>query len=356
MKIAILHDYFDKRGGGERLVLNLARKLQADVYTGFIDKEKTFDTKGVKIHSFDIRRGPRLYRNIWIAKKFESYDFPKYDAYIFSGVWCIAASERLHPNMLYLHTPMRLLYDLRRHFIQNTNALGRQVLRRFVKYWMPKDQRYMRHFDIICANSQNVRKRVLKYYGKDLYRRTDVVYTGIDTGRYKYIRKGDFYLSAARLDPLKRIDMIIRSFKRIDRKLVIAGTGPDEARLKALAKGCKNITFLGSVTDKKLLELYGTCRATIAANVDEDLGLIAIESHASGKPIIAIKDGGFKETIDSSNGVFFSREDEIPAAIGRLESKHWDHRKIRKSSERFDIDVFAKKIKSILEHMSTGRT
>ncbi|MBI4167757.1 MAG: glycosyltransferase [Candidatus Aenigmarchaeota archaeon] len=285
-----------------------------------------------------------------IAKRFGSFDFPKYDAYIFSGVWCISAASNCHPNALYLHTPMRILYDLRRHFLEKTNPVERFLIRRFIKHWLPKDQAYMRNFDVICANSENVRRRVMRYYGKNLLRKTIVVYTGIETKRYKFIREGDFYLSAARLDPLKRIDMIIAAFMKMpNRKLVIAGNGPDEQRLKRLAAGCKNITFLGSVNDKKLLKLYGTCKATIAANVDEDLGLIAIESHASGKPIAAIKEGGFLETVNSGNGVFFSSQDDIPRAIEKLERTKWDHKKIRKSAEQFDTAVFSGKIKKIIE-------
>lgn len=327
----------------------MARALEADIYTGFIDKSKTFDTKGVNIHSLNIR-GPQLYRNIKIAKKFDSFEFPKkYDAYIFSGTWCISAAKNCHPNILYLHTPMRVLYDLRRYFIQRTHPAGRFLLRKFINYWIPKDQTYMRHFDLICANSENVKKRVLKYYGNNIHKNTVVVYTGIETRKYKYIKKGNFYLSAARLDPLKRIDMLIQAFKKMpDKKLIIAGSGPDEKRLKALARNCKNIELLGSVNDKQLLHLYGTCKATIAANMDEDLGLIAIESHASGKPIIAIKEGGFLETVNNTNGVFFSNHQDIPRAIERLEKTEWNHRLIQRSAQKFDIDEFSSNVKSIL--------
>ena len=349
MKVAILHDYFDKRGGGERLIINLARTLKADIYTGFIDKAKTFDTKSLEVHSFGIK-GPQLYRNIKIAKTFENFKFPKqYDAYIFSGVWCISAAKNCHPSILYLHTPMRVLYDLRRYFIQKTNPAGRFLLRRFINYWVPKDQAYIRNFDLICANSENVRRRVLKYYGGNVHKRTVVVYTGVETRKYKYLKSGNFYLSAARLDPLKRIDMLIHAFKKMpNRKLVIAGSGPDEKRLKYLARSCKNIEFLGNVSDKKLLHLYGTCRATIAANVDEDLGLIAIESHASGKPIVAIKEGGFLETVDSTNGVFFTDQHDIPKAIEKLEKTKWNYKLIKKSSQKFDINLFTSNIKSTL--------
>ncbi|HLC77336.1 MAG TPA: glycosyltransferase, partial [archaeon] len=267
---------FDKRGGGERLVINLARQLKADIYTGFIDKKKTFDTSGIKIVNLGVT-GPQLYRNMKIAKKFETLRLNGYDAYIFSGVWCISAVKNHKPNALYLHTPMRILYDLKQYFLDKSNPLQRIAVKRFIKYWTPKDKTYMNQFDAIAANSGNVKKRVLRYYGRKLYSRTSVVYTGIETKKYRYIRSGDFYLSASRLDTLKRIDMLINAFKKMpNRRLVIAGTGPDETRLRKMAEGLRNIEFIRAVSDDDMRKLYGTCLATIAANKDEDLGLVAI--------------------------------------------------------------------------------
>ena len=252
--------------------------------------------------------------------------------------------------MLYLHTPMRALYDLKDHFLEKSNPASRLALKKFASYWTPKDKMYMSQFDWIAANSDNVRKRVLKYYGKNLYNKASVVYTGIDTKKYRYVRSGDFYLSAARLDPLKRIDMIIRAFKKTpDRKLIIAGSGPEEGKLKKLAEGCRNIEFLGSVSDKKLFDLYSTCKATVAANVNEDLGLIAIESHASGKPIVAMKEGGFLETVNSSNGVFFRNESDIARALDKLEKTKWNPKTIQKSAQKYDIKEFTKRIVGILD-------
>ncbi|MFA4819920.1 MAG: glycosyltransferase [Candidatus Aenigmatarchaeota archaeon] len=172
----------------------------------------------------------------------------------------------------------------------------------------------------------------------------------METKKYKYVKSGDFYLSAARLDPLKRIDMIIRAFKKMPgKKLVVAGAGPQEKQLRKLAYGCRNIEFLGSVSDARMLDLYSTCKATIAANVDEDLGLIAIESHASGKPIAAIKEGGFLETVNNNNGVFFKNEDDIARALDKLEKTKWNPKTIQKSAQKYDIKEFTKRIRGILD-------
>ncbi len=287
-----------------------------------------------------------------IAKKFETLRLNGYDAYIFSGVWCISAVKNHKPNALYLHTPMRILYDLKQYFLDKSNPLQRIAVKRFIKYWTPKDKTYMNQFDAIAANSGNVKKRVLRYYGRKLYSRTSVVYTGIETKKYRYIRSGDFYLSASRLDTLKRIDMLINAFKKMpNRRLVIAGTGPDETRLRKMAEGLRNIEFIRAVSDDDMRKLYGTCLATIAANKDEDLGLVAIESHASGKPTAVIREGGFLETVNNRNGVFFDNEDGIPKALDKLEHKKWNRKLIQKSASKYDIKVFSRNMVNIIKKL-----
>lgn len=351
--IAIVHDYFDKRGGGERLVLNLARALNADIYAGFIDYKKTFDTSGIKIVSLNVnKRLPQILRNLMIARKFSRYKFPEYDAFVFSGTWCITAVR--HPSILYLHTPARYLYDLKDYFLKNVNMIQRPIFRRFMNYWRSRDQFYMKQFDKICPNSENVRKRVLKFYGDELYKRCEVVYTGIETKKFYYKKSEDFYLSTARLDPLKRVDLVIEAFKNSDKKLVITSTGPEERILKKLAEGHTNIEFLGQVSEEKLIDLYARCRATIVAAIDEDLGLSAIESQCAGKPVIAVKEGGLLETVNKKIGIFFEpNPDSLRNTIEKFEKMKWNYRIIQKNVERFDIKVFVKRIEKIIKEVKS---
>jgi len=358
MKVAIFHDYFNKKGGGERLVINLAKALNADIYTGFVDKKKTFDLSGLKVISLGVNKNlPHIIRNIKIAKKFERYKFPRYDIYIFSGVWCISAAKNCKPNILYLHTPPRFLYDLKYYFMSKMNPIKKIFFKRFVDKWKIKDQIYMRNFDVICPNSENVKQRVLTYYGKDLYKKCKVIYTGIETKRYHFKEFGDFYLSTSRLDELKRIDIIIDAFKRMpDKKLIIASSGPDEKRLKKRAKGCENIKFLGAVSEEKLLDLYSRCRAVIVAAKNEDLGLVAIEAQASGKPVIAVAEGGFLETVNERTGIFFQPNfDSLISAIERCEEKfskkQWNYRIIQRNVKKFDIQNFVKRMKKIIKEL-----
>lgn len=354
MRIAILHDYFDKKGGGERLVITLAKSLKADIYTGFIEKEKTFDTNGLNITDLGVNKNlPLFRRNLSIAKKFSKLRL-NYDFYIFSGVYCITASH-LKPNLLYLHTPLRAMYDLKNYFMKNSSLKGKIMLKLAEAYWKPKDQKYVKNFDLICPNSENVKNRVLRFYGTKLYNKCEVVYTGIETNRFYNKKSKRFYLSASRLDKLKRIDLLIEAFKEMPEKsLVITGSGPDEIRLKNLACNCKNIQFTGSVDDKEMKRLYANCFSTICANIDEDLGLTPIESNASGKPSICVREGGFKETIiENVNGLFFEPNVvSLKNTINKSEKIKWNPIKIRKISEKYDIKVFVKKIKQIISKNS----
>ncbi len=353
MRIAILHDYFDKRGGGERLVLNLARRLGADIFTGYIEKEKTFETTGIKITDLGVsRRLPAGLRHMALARKFEKFVFPDYDCYIFSGVWCITASRNNHPNVFYCHTPPRYMYDMKDYFIKSSSPIKRIALKQLISYWRPKDKKYMNFFDVICSNSENVKARIKKSYGSRVYKKCQVVYTGIDTKRF-YIRKSEgFYLATQRLDKLKRVELIISAFKKMpEKRLIVTGTGPEEKNLKNLASGCRNIEFAGNVDEKTLLDLYARCRAVISAPVNEDLGLTAIEAQAAGKPVVAVKEGGLLETvIEGKTGVFFKPDaGSLIRAIDALERKKWNERSIIKNAKRFDIEAFKKTMTKMVE-------
>jgi glycosyltransferase involved in cell wall biosynthesis len=354
MRIAILHDYFDKMGGGERLIVNLAKAINADIYTGFCDYQKTHkELQKLNVTEIGtlLKRGGL--RTIYLMEKFKKLKLD-YDFFIFSGTVCISAAKNNHPNILYLHTPPRHMYDLKQWFYNNSNFFQRIGLKLLHYYLYPRDQFYMGQFDRLCPNSENVKKRVLKYYGKKLYDKCEVVYTGVESKKFYYKKSEDFYLSTSRLDPLKRVDLIINAFRHMpDKKLFITSTGPEESRLKQLARNCNNIEFLGSVSHEKILDLYARCRATVTAAVDEDLGLTPIEGQISGKPAIVVREGGLMESvIENKTGISFEpNEVSLIEAIKKAEKMKWNHGFIQKRAKRFDIAVFVDHIKKIVKEV-----
>lgn len=347
---------FDKRGGGERLIINLARALKADIYTGFVDRNSTFDMSGLNVTEIGRKISNPLPRTIYLMEKFKRLKLNGYDFFIFSGTICISAVHN-KPNLLYLHTPPRHMYDRRAWFFNNTGFIGCLGLRLLHWYLYPRDQKYMRQFDVICPNSENVRNRVKRFYGLGLYKKCRVVYTGIETNKF-YSKGNDFFLSVSRLDKLKRIDIMIKAFKKLpNEKLYITSTGPEEDRLKALAKGFNNIKFLGAVSDRQLLRLYAGCKATISANIDEDLGLSAIECQAAGKPAIVVREGGFIETvIENKTGLFFeSNASSLVKAIKKFNRIKWNRKAIKENAAKYDISVFVKRIKGIIMESADKR-
>lgn len=124
--------------------------------------------------------------------------------------------------------------------------------------------------------------------------------------------------TASRLDHPKRLDLLIRAMAHVPGEvpLLIGGTGPDEARLRALAGGDPRIRFAGFVPDDELADLYGAAVAVPFVPLDEDYGLIAVEAMAAGAPVVTCTDsGGPAELItNGSDGLVVTPD---PVALGR---------------------------------------
>lgn len=298
MRIAVLHDFFAKpglSGGGERLAMLLANTFKADVYTGFVDKE----FRGLeKLSVTEVSK--KSFRGINTIKIMSSFEKLKldYDFFIFSGTNCITAAKNNKPNILYMHTPPRYIYDLMGWYTKNTNITGKIGLWFLRRYAKPKDQFYVRQFNRIVTNSENVRKRILKYYGKEVYDRSRPIYSFVDVKKYKNRKSEDYFVSNARLDPLKRVDIIVKAFcKMPEKRLTVLSTGAEEEKIKKLTKTHENISMKGWVSEKEMIDIISRCIATIQMPIDEDLGLGALESMACGKPCIGANEGGLTETI-----------------------------------------------------------
>ena len=109
-----------------------------------------------------------------------------------------------------------------------------------------------------------------------------------------YSGKANYLFTVSRLDGPKRIGLLIEAMRHVksDVKLKIAGTGPDESRLKEMAKNDIRIEFLGFVNDSDVVDLYANAIAVPYLPYDEDYGLITIEAMMSGKPVLTVTDSG----------------------------------------------------------------
>jgi glycosyltransferase involved in cell wall biosynthesis len=299
MRVAILHDHLSFIGGGERLVLTLASALDADVYATDVDPMIPGKAGFPDVQVKELAAVPRtpLLRQTRQAKAFHHADLPPYDAYVFSGNWAIAGAVDHHPNLWYCHTPVRVFYDLEGPFLADLSPAKRVAARTWIRRTRPKYEANVVDVDAIIANSRNVAGRIERY----LHRTAEVVYPPVDVARYRFDKVGDAWISVNRLSHEKRIGLQVDAFRRLPRERLLVvggpGVGVDPKRFIASLHPPENVTFLGEVDEARLLDLYATCRGFVATSQDEDFGMTPVEAMASGKAIVAVDEGGYRETV-----------------------------------------------------------
>lgn len=355
LKVAIVHDWLIGLGGAERVVESLLKLFpNADLYTSVYDKNRIriFDSRKVK--TTFLQRWPlalkkhQLYANLR-PLAFESLDMSIYDLVISSssaeskGV--ITPTETLHVS--YIHTPIRYYWSGYDDYFKNP---GFGALNPLVRLFMPSMVRRLKVWDyaaaqrpdFLVANSKEVARRIKKYYKRD----SNVINPPVDIERFNRIKKSadDYYLVVSRFVPYKRIDLAIEACNSLNRKLVVAGKGPELSKLRKLAGD--NVSFVENPTDKKIDQLYQNAKAFIFS-AEEDFGITPVEAMAAGVPVICYGKAGASETvIDGVTGVYHSKQDvkSLIGAIEKFEQTNFDIDKIKNRAKVFSEDVFLNKI------------
>jgi glycosyltransferase involved in cell wall biosynthesis len=351
MKIAIFHDYFDEIGGAELTILILAKELKATIITTNIDREKISQLGYSNLRFISIGKIPTIkHLKQFSAKwKFSHCDFSKeFDFFIFGNFCSIFAAPKHPDNLWYCISPERGLYDLR-HF---RKGLLRPVKEYLKKYLIQLDQAQVKKIEKIAVISRNIQERILKYY----QRNSIIIYPPVNTNNFIYKPHQGYWLSIARIDPYKRIELQLKAFSKLpNEKLVIVGGSSKEFENyfeKLKEKSPKNVVFMGPVFKRqKMINLAANCIGLITTSINEDFGLNAIGAMASGKPVIAPNEGGYKETIiDGVTGKLIDDidEDKLVRAIeeiGKNPEKYKDA--CIKQAKRFDVRIFIEKVKKV---------
>ena len=241
-----------------------------------------------------------------IAFQHKTQFLKDYETLIFSGSVAPLAVKhsQAERNIYYCHTPPRFVYDLKDYYLDAATRLQRPALKALIAYVQPRYEDAISRMDKVFANSKNVQARLKKYLDVEAH----VLYPPCDTEGFEWMGDGDYFLSTARLEPLKRVDLIIEAFKGMpSKKLVVTSGGSQLESLKDLALGAKNITFTGWVSDTELRRLVGNCIATIYIPKDEDFGISPVQSLAARKPVIGVNEGGVIETVlKPTDGILIS--------------------------------------------------
>lgn len=344
MKIAVYYDSLLGKGGAERVVIQLANHLNADIITSGYNPEIQ-DWMPIKGNVIDLGNfSMKFFKPVGIL--FEAplrYLFSRkkldYDLHIFCGFTSLYGAKKNNLNVWRSFTPNRIMYDLQKEKQKNTSFMKAIAFKLHVLLFKQLDQRIVKtRFAQIFVQSQNVQKRVKQYY--DMH--ATLIYDPVDTRAYYFKKFGDFYLAVSRLFPEKRISTIVDAFVDMpDKQLVIVGDGPEKEMLLEKIEQTKNIQLLSNATEKELLTLYAECLATIYLPKNEDYGLIPLESMAAGKPCIAANEGGCKETVKNNETGFLitANKKELQKTINAFDASQAKQMKRAciEQAKKFDV-------------------
>jgi len=367
MKVALIHDHLAQDGGAEKVLKILADLYpEAVIYTLLYEQDnvnKYF--KNRRIETSVIQKLPGGIKHYqwylpFMPMAVEFFDLREFDLVISDasafakGV--ITSIDTVH--ICYCHTPTRYLWSDTHQYINELkyNRWFKKIISMALNYIRLWDRLAADRVDFFIANSNTVKRRISKYYRRD----SVVIYPPVETHKFSIAENFPaagqrYFLSGCRLAPYKRIDIVIEAFKILgpDFRLKIFGSGVDLERLKKIAGESENIEFLGLVDDEKKAELYRQASAFINPQ-EEDFGITAIESMASGRPVIAYKKGGATETVvEGKTGLFFSEQtaESLAEVIKRFDKTNFNPVEIREYSLRYSIDNFKKQLLDfIAEH------
>jgi glycosyltransferase involved in cell wall biosynthesis len=351
VKVAIVHDYLTQRGGAERVVLSLTRAFPgAPIYTSLYDPAGTFpDFAHLDVRPMSLNRIVPLRKYHRAALPLLAPSFSR--LHISADVVVCSSSGWAHGThvegrkIVYCHTPARWLYQSDRYLRGRSRPIrvAANALKLPLRRW---DQRAAATADLYLANSTIVADRIASVYGTS----AEVVppppaITSNGPMRAPDAIEPGFVLTVSRLLPYKNVDAVVSAFAHLpDERLVVAGAGPDEHELRTMATA--NVEFTGMVEDEVLRWLYANCRLLVAAS-HEDFGLTPLEAADFGKPTVALRFGGYLDTvIEGETGLFFDEpvKEGIADAVSRAKSANWNGPAIVSSARRFAEPAFISRV------------
>ena len=356
MRVAVVCDWLVVYAGAERVLEQILKIYpEADLFclVDFLPEDQRGFIMNKSTHTSFIQHLPRAkksYRSYLplMPLAIEQLDVTGYDLVLSTshamakGV--ITGPDQVHVS--YVYSPIRYAWDLQHQYLQEAN------LTRGIKGWMTKailhyirlwDYRTANGVDYFIADSEFIARRIKKVYGRDAV----VVYPPVDVDAYELCeKKEDFYLTASRMVPYKKIKLIVEAFNEMpNKKLLVIGDGTEYDKIKEVAKD--NITLMGYQPFSVLKEKMQKAKAFVFA-AEEDFGITPLEAQACGTPVIAFGRGGALKTVrsgtDDATGIFFLRQDisSIQKAVDEFERNKEKFVAVncRKNAEKFSIQNF----------------
>src|SRR4051812_45671553 len=345
-RVALVHDFLLDIRGAERVFAAICDLYpEADVFTAVYDEAGTegrFSHRRVNTSFLQrLRPTARTFRALLPLYPYamESLDLSGYDLVISSSsAWAhgvIVDEGAVH--VCYCHNPFRYAWNARQDTLRRRGPLSRAALGVVFQRWRQWDWIAAQRVDRYVANSHTTARRVRRCFQRE----AEVVHPPVELERFRVSSEpGDEYVVLSELVAHKRIDLAIEAFNRLGRRLLVVGDGPDWRRLKRMAG--PTVRFAGRVSDEQAAELLARAPALVIT-ATEEFGIAAVEAQAAGRPVIALAEGGVRETvIEQETGLFYEEpsSDALAEVVARFDPAAFDPAACRANAERFDVGHF----------------
>ena len=356
MKVAIVAEWLTTYAGSERVLEQMLELFpDADLFAivDFVPENERQFLKGKTPRVSFIQKLPlaRQYFRHYLPLMplaVEQFDLSTYDLVI-SNSHAVAKGILTGPDQVhvsYVHSPMRYAWDLQHTYLRESGldtgfkGLLARIMLHYLRIW---DTRTAHGVDHFIANSRYIQRRILKVYG----RTSTLIHPPVDIEAFELQKeKSDYYFTASRMVPYKRMDLIVEAFRDLpDRRLIMAGTGPEYEKISRMKTG--NIELVGHLHAEALRDHLKNARAFVFA-AEEDFGILPVEAMACGTPVIAYGRGGVLETVIPENesqhptGILYQEQTtgSLIRAIRNFEanSSVFDPETLRIQAKKFSID------------------
>lgn len=356
INIAIVHDWLNQLGGAELVLETLVEMFpKAPIFTtiywreGMPERYRTWDIRPTWLD-----RAPGIYHHhqmylLLYPFAVRSMDVRGYDLVISnkSGFCHGVCTGRDQLHIDYCLTPTRYVWDYDAYVSrEEIGVVARVALRPLIGWLRNWDRRAADGVDHFVAISREVQQRIARYYARE----SVIIYPPVHTERYcpSDMPPDDYYLIVSRLVPYKRIDLAVRAFTQLRRRLIIVGDGRDRARLQRLAG--PTVQFTGRLPEREVTHLLAHCKAFVFPGC-EDFGIAPVEAQAAGRPVIAYAGGGALDTvIDGETGVLFPEQtvESLVEAVHRLDTMCFDPAYLHHHAQRFGVARFKQELRAFI--------
>ncbi|MEM9565681.1 MAG: glycosyltransferase [Actinomycetota bacterium] len=352
-RVALVQDHIAQRGGAERVALVLLDALDTDtLHTSVFAPDRTYpafadvDVRPRWFSRLPLVRSDHRWALPLMARGMGAIDAPADVLLAASAGWShgVPAAGR---KVVYWYAPPRWIHQQDAYL--GTRGLVNRSVRLATPLLRAWDRRAVATVDRHLAVSNEVADRLRRFYGVE----AEVVHPPITLeGRPRPVPgiEPGFVLVVSRLLSYKHVHVVTEAMRALpDRRLIVVGSGPADADIRRRVPA--NVTLLGSVPDDQLCWLYERCSVLVAA-ANEDFGLTPLEAASHGRPTVALRAGGYLDTIDDGRtGLFFDRPtpDAVAEAVKRSVAVDWDGDQLRAHAAAFSRPRFVERIRAIVD-------